>query len=498
MTTNQPPLILVTGATGYVGGRLVHHLLKMGYRVRVLARDPQRLQGRPWTEQVDIVKGDVMQPDTLLQAMQDVDYTYYLVHSMGSGSNFHERDLLAAKNFSQAAGKANVKRLIYLGGLGNPQTDLSQHLRSRQETGKALCLSGIPVTEFRAGVIVGSGSLSFEMIRDLTERIPIMICPRWVFTRIQPIGIQDILTYLVDCLQLPDTAGQIIEIGGKDILTYGEMMLGYAQARQLKRYLIAVPVLTPRLSSYWVHWMTPIPASIARPLIEGLKNEVIVRDDRARILFPHIHPSGYQDTVVQALETLNSGKVETIWSDALISSQGDIPPVFLTQQQGMIIERREQSVNAPTESVFRTFSGLGGERGWLMLNFAWRLGGIFDRLVGGVGFRRGRRHPDDIRVGDAIDFWRVETVQPGQLMRLRAEMKVPGRAWLQFETLPITEQQSRLIQTAYFAPKGLGGFLYWYLLYPIHAVIFAGMVKKIGRATEDGLNQDKSFIKMTP
>jgi hypothetical protein len=316
------------------------------------------------------------------------------------------------------------------------------------------------------------------MIRDLTERIPIMICPRWVFTRIQPIGIQDLLTYLVDCLQLPDTSGQIIEIGGKDILTYGEMMLGYAQARQLKRYLIPVPVLTPRLSSYWVHWMTPIPASIARPLIEGLKNEVIVRDEKAKTLFPHIQPSGYQNTVVQALETLNSGKEETIWRDALTSSQVDIPPVFLTQKQGMIIERREQSVNAPVESVFRTFSGLGGERGWLMLNFAWRLRGIVDRLVGGVGFRRGRRHPDDIWVGDAIDFWRVESVKPGQLLRLRAEMKVPGRAWLQFETLPITELQSRLIQTAYFAPKGLGGFLYWYLLYPIHAVIFAGMARK--------------------
>lgn len=489
MKLDYSPLCLVTGATGYVGGRLVPYLLNKGYRVRVLARDPQRLQGRPWTGQVEIIQGDVMQPDTLRNAMHAVDYTYYLVHSMGSGSNFHERDLLAANNFSQAAGEANVKRIIYLGGLGNPQADLSQHLRSRQETGKALCVSGIPVTEFRAGVVVGSGSLSFEMIRYLTERIPIMVCPRWVFTRIQPIGIEEVLAYLVDCLQLPETTGQTIEIGGKDILTYGEMMLGYAQARQLKRYLIAVPVLTPRLSSYWVHWMTPIPASIARPLIEGLKNEVIVRDDKATTLFPQIHPSSYQETVIQALETLNSGKVETVWSDALISSQGDIPPVFLTQQQGMIIERREKLVNAPADSIYRTFSGLGGERGWLALNFAWRLRGILDRLVGGVGFRRGRRHPDEIRVGDAIDFWRVETVKPGQMIRLRAEMKVPGRAWLQFETLPITDSQARLIQTAYFAPKGLGGFIYWYLLYPIHALIFAGLVKKVGNITEERYKQ---------
>ena len=436
-----------------------------------------------------------MEPDTLEQAMQDVDYAYYLIHSMGSGINFHERDLIAAQNFSQAAGKAKVKRIIYLGGLGDPETDLSQHLRSRQETGKALSQAGIPVTEFRAGVIVGSGSLSFEMIRYLTERLPIMICPRWVFTRIQPIGIQDILSYLVDCLQLPETAGQIIEVGGEDIITYGEMMLGYARARQLKRYLVPVPVLTPRLSSYWIHWMTPIPASIARPLIEGLKNEVIVRDNIARTLFPHLNPAGYQETVAKALETLTTGKVETVWSDALASSQGDIPPVFLTEQQGMIIERREQIVNAPSEKVFRTFSGLGGERGWLMLNSAWRLRGILDRMLGGVGFRRGRRHPDEIRVGDAIDFWRVETVQSGRLMRLRAEMKVPGRAWLQFETLPVAEQQSRLIQTAYFAPKGLSGLLYWYLLYPVHALIFAGMVKKIGLATEQSISQPLTYEK---
>jgi uncharacterized protein YbjT (DUF2867 family) len=434
-----------------------------------------------------------MQPDTLLSAMQDIDFAYYLVHSMGGGSNFPERDLLAAENFSRAAGQASVKRIIYLGGLGNPQTDLSQHLRSRQETGKALCFSGVPVTEFRAGVIVGSGSISFEMIRYLTERIPIMICPRWVFTHIQPIGIEDVLTYLVDSLQLPNTANQIIEIGGKEVLTYGDMMLGYAQARQLRRHLIAVPVLTPRLSSYWVHWMTPIPASIARPLIEGLKNEVVVLDNKARELFPEIDPSGYQETVVQALETLNSGKVETIWSDALTSSQGDIPTVYLTQQQGMIIERREKLVNAPSTFVYKTFSGLGGKRGWLMLNFVWRLRGILDRLVGGVGFRRGRRHPDEIRVGDAIDFWRVETVEPDHLIRLRAEMKVPGRAWLQFETLPVANKQARLIQTAYFAPKGLGGFVYWYLLYPFHALIFSGLVRKISQITEKTFSQNQTF-----
>lgn len=481
--------ILVTGATGYIGGRIVPRLLEAGYQVRVLVRDRQRLQGRPWLNEVEVYQGDVMKPDTLADALEEVQAAYYLIHSMSGSPDFQERDQLAARNFAQAARQARVQQIIYLGGLGDPDSDLSKHLRSRHQTGHSLREAGVPVTEFRAAVIVGSGSLSFEMVRYLTERIPVMICPRWVFTRIQPIGIHDVLDYLIEALVIPESSGQVIEIGGKDVLTYGEMMLGYAKARGLRRSMIAVPVLTPRLSSYWVHWMTPIPAAIARPLIEGLRNEVIVRSDTAQQLFPNIQPVDYATAVTRALAKLEHGQVETIWTDALASSQGDLPAVYFTLEQGMLIERRQQAVAAPSETVFRTFCGLGGKRGWPTLNTAWWLRGAIDRLVGGVGMRRGRRHPDELRVGDAVDFWRVEAYEPGNLLRLRAEMKVPGKAWLQFEVEPGSNNPTSLVQTAFFAPKGLFGYLYWYLLYPVHAWIFGKMVQRIAAAAEQAWQQ---------
>jgi hypothetical protein len=372
-----------------------------------------------------------------------------------------------------------VKRIIFLGGLGDPHTDLSQHLRSRQETGSALREAGVPVTEFRAAIIVGSGSLSFEMIRYLTERLPVMICPRWVFTRVQPIAIQNVLDYLMAALESPETAGRILEVGGRDVLTYAEMMTGYARARGLKRWLIAVPVLTPRLSSYWVHLITPIPARIAQPLIKGLGNEVIVRDATARQLFPSIALLDYETAVHQALEQMKMRGVETAWSDALISSQGNKSPVALLTSEGMIMERRQRTVTATADAVYRSFAGLGGKRGWLYMDWAWQLRGMTDRLCGGVGMRRGRRDPDDLRVGDALDFWRVEVVEPGRLIRLRAEMKVPGRAWLEFKALPQADGQTLLSQTAFFEPKGLLGLLYWYVLYPIHSLIFSGLIRRI-------------------
>jgi uncharacterized protein YbjT (DUF2867 family) len=476
--------ILVTGATGYIGGRLVPLLLDEGYHVCVLVRDPRRLQGRPWLEQVEVFQGDVLKPETLPDALQAVDVAYYLVHSMNTSTDFHQRDLVAASNFSQAAQAAGIGQIIYLGGLGDPQAELSQHLRSRQQTGEALRQSGVPVTELRAAVIVGSGSLSFEMIRYLTERVPLMICPKWVFTRIQPIGIEDILRYLLAVLRSPESRGQVIEVGGADVVTYGEMMLGYARARGLKRYLLPVPVLTPRLSSYWVHLVTPIPASIAKPLIEGLRNEVIVRSKLAQCLFADIQPVDYQTAVARALENVQAGQVETMWFDALATSLRDVTPVYLGQEQGLILERRQRLVDALPEAVYRVYSGLGGERGWMNFDFAWKLRGILDWLVGGVGMRRGRRDPDDLRTGDALDFWRVEAVEPGRLLRLRAEMKVPGRAWLQFESRPVSENKSLLVQTAFFDPKGLFGLAYWYLLYPIHGLIFKDMVEQISRRAE--------------
>lgn len=484
MSQLKPKLILVTGTTGYVGGRLVPRLLEAGYRVRCLVRDPARLLGRAWFAQIEIVQGDVLKAETLAAALQGVDIAYYLIHSMKNSANFYQRDLTAARNFGQAAKNAGVQRLLYLGGLVDPNHAPSEHLRSRQQTGEALRAAGVPVTEFRAAAIIGSGSLSFEMVRYLTERVPIMICPRWVYTRTQPIAIRDVLNYLLTALDVPASAGQTIEIGGADILTYGAMMLGYAHARGLHRLLVPVPVLTPRLSAYWVHWVTPIPAVMAKPLIEGLRNELLVRSDTAHRLFPQIQPVGYQLAVQRALGQLDAGQIETIWSDALATSQGDITPVTLTTQDGMNIELRQQLVDAPPAVVYQVYTRLGGRRGWLYFDWAWRLRGLLDRLFGGVGLRRGRRDPQEVRVGDAVDFWRVEAVEVDSLLRLRAEMKVPGRAWLQFESKPQPNQQTLLQQTALFAPKGLFGLLYWYLLYPLHALIFSGMVQQVGWQAE--------------
>lgn len=481
---DRSKLILVTGATGYIGGRLVPALLKAGYRVRALSRDARRLEGRPWSDQIDVVEGDALKPETLAPAMEGVWAAYYFIHSLTDTEEYRERDRRVARDFGYAAREAGVERIIYLGGLGDPEADLSEHLRSRQETGAALAEAGVPVTEFRAAVIVGSGSLSFEMVRYLTERLPVMICPRWVFTRIQPIAIDDVLHYLVRALEVPASAGRVIEIGGANVQTYGDMMKGYARVRGLRRWLIPVPVLTPRLSAHWVHWMTPVHANIIFPLIEGLRNEVVVRDDTARTLFPDIEPVDYETAVTRALSSLEAGQVETTWSDSLASSLGDVEPVELTTEQGLQIERRQQVVQAPADDVYAAFSRLGGENGWLYADWLWWLRGVADRLVGGPGFRRGRRDPEEVRVGDAVDFWRVEAVEPGRLLRLRAEMKVPGEAWLQFEARPAEDGKTLLVQTAFLAPKGLVGFLYWYGLYPFHGLIFGKMIGRLAEAAE--------------
>ncbi|UCG26146.1 MAG: DUF2867 domain-containing protein [Chloroflexota bacterium] len=485
METFTEQLILVTGVTGYVGGRLVPRLLADGYRVRVMVRGrPERLRGRSWRDDVDVIVGDVLQPDDLTAAMDGVDTAYYLIHSMRGNEEFSQRDVQAAGNFAKAAAAAGVSRIVYLGGLGDPAADLSEHLRSRQDTGTALRQAGVPVTEFRAGMIVGSGSLSFEMVRDLTERLPLMVCPRWVFSRTQPIAIRDVLAYLVETLHTPESTGQIVEIGGPDVLTYADMMRGYARVRGLRRLIVPVPVLTPRLSSFWVHWMTPVSASIARPLIEGLRNELVVRDDLAGRLFPSIRAISYEEAVRLALKRMEEGRIETIWSDAMASSQGDLGPVLLAHEQGMLIERRHQVVSAPPDAVFREFTGIGGERGWPSYTSLWRLRGALDRLIGGVGMRRGRRHPDKLRQGDALDFWRVESIEPNHLLRLRAEMKLPGQGWLQFEARPIDGDRTDFVQTAYFASRGLIGQIYWYGLYPLHGLIFGQMITNIGKQAE--------------
>ncbi len=483
---NPPATVLVTGATGYIGGRLAPRLLDEGHRVRVLARDAGRVRSRSWAERVEIIEGDALDRDTLTQALTGVDCAYYLIHSMGSGSGFHEVDVEAARLFGQAAREAGVRRIVYLGGLGNPKADLSQHLRSRQDTGRALREGGVPVTEFRAAVIVGSGSISFEMIRYLVERLPVMVCPRWVYSRVQPIAVGDVLDYLAAAPANAACGDKVIEIGGDGVTTYKGMMLGYARARGLRRWLVPVPVLTPRLSSYWVHWITPVSAGVSGPLIEGLRNEVVVTDSLARELFPGIEPRTYAETIAEVIDDLEHGCIETAWSDAHGAPAAPDSFSRVETHEGMIFERRTRTVAAPAREVYRVFTGIGGERGWFHADWMWRVRGMVDRLLGGAGLRRGRRHPDELRVGDALDFWRVEALEPGRLVRLRAEMKLPGRAWLQFRVWETDDGKTQLEQTAAFLPKGLGGLLYWYGLYPLHARIFDGMAREIARRAEGG------------
>ncbi len=481
----KPKQILVTGATGYIGGRLIPLLLEAGYLVRVMVRgSANRLSGRSWFNEVEVVVGDVLKPDTLQDALRGIDVAYYFIHSMSGHTEFSERDKEAADNFGRAAEAQGVSRIIYLGGLGDPESNLSEHLRSRQETGDTLRQYRTPVTEFRAGMVVGSGSLSFEMVRHLTERLPVMVAPRWVFNKTQPIAVRDVLNYLLSAIETPASAGKVIEIGGASVLTNAEMMQTYARIRGLRRIIMSVPVLTPRLSSYWVHWMTPVPSKVVRPLILGLRNELIVRDDSARQIFPDIEPLDYKTAVRRALKKLEEGDIETLWTDALASSKGDTSPVYFTEEQGMLIERRSRVVSATPEDVYQVFAGLGGKRGWPPYNWLWQIRGAVDRLIGGVGMRRGRRHPDELRLGEAMDFWRVEAVEPPRLLRLRAEMKLPGNGWLQFETKELEDGRTELIQTAFFASKGLLGLVYWYGVYPLHGPIFSRMIETIASRAE--------------
>jgi uncharacterized protein YbjT (DUF2867 family) len=477
-------LILVTGATGYIGGRLVARLIEAGYRVRVLTRDAARLQGRSWTAQVEVVQADVLQPATLPKAFEGVTAAYYLAHVMDGVADFRERNKTAARHFGSAARAANVQRMVYLGSLGNAQADRSQRLVSRQETGEALRASGVPVTEFRAGLIIGCGSMFFEMIRVGTERVPLMFVPRWVFTPAQPIAVSDVVEYLVAALSRPESAGQVIEIGGPDVLSYGDMVMGYARERGLPHWLIRVPAFAARLSSYWVHWATPIPARVAYSLIEGLHDPVVVQDDSARRLFPAIRPMDYVSVVRDSIARVDAGQVDTSWSDALATSQGDQAPATWKWREGMFIENRQRYTSASAEQVYRVFAGLGGERGWLYGTLLWHMRGWIDRFFGGVGVSRGRRNPDDVHVGDAVDFWRVEKVEPNRLLRLRAEMRMFGPGWLEFEAQPQPDGSTRLLETAFYAPRGFLGHVYWYSLVPFHAFVFSGLVDQIVKHAE--------------
>jgi len=473
--------ILVVGASGYIGGRLVPLLAARGHDLTLLARDPRPLVARfPGAR---VVGADLLDPVSIPPAVEGIDVVYYLAHSMRAGeSGFAERDLGSARDFAGAAARAGVRRIVYLGGLGDDAAGLSHHLASRHEVGAELAAHGVPVVELRAAVVIGSGSASFEILRHLTERLPIMITPRWVGTRCQPIGIGDVLDSLVAVLDHPEVTG-IVEIGGPDVLSYGEMMLTYARLRGLRRLMIPVPVLTPRLSSYWVGLVSPIPAGIARPLIEGLRNEVVVRDPGPALALG-VRPVPYVEALQRAIDRTDRHDIESTWFDA-VSAPDRQSLTAVESREGMIIDRRSHRVAAPPERTFAEVERLGGEAGWPYADILWRLRGLADRVVGGVGMRLGRRDANSVRVGDAVDFWRVEEVRRPSLLRLRAEMKVPGRAWLQYEVIP-TQGGSRIVQTAFFEPKGLGGLAYWYVLYPAHAVIFRGMVRELARRAAGG------------
>ncbi len=470
-------IVLLTGATGYVGGRLLSALEQRGERVRCVSRRPEYLVPRvaPATE---VVKGDVLQPDTIGAALQGVDTVYYLVHSMSASRPFDEEDRAAARSFVEAARTAGVRKVIYLGGLG--RGELSPHLASRQEVGAILRSSGVPTIEFRASIVIGSGSASFEMIRALVEKLPVMVTPRWVRVRAQPIAIEDVLAYLIEALDREPTAGEVFEIGGADRVTYLELMQEYASQRGLRRTMIPVPVLTPRLSSLWLWLVTPVYAGVGRKLVDSLRNETVVEDPRARAEFS-VAPRGVREAIARAIVFEDRAIAETRWSDEAFADRSSYGGF---RHGSRLVDARSIAVPASTAAAFAPIRSIGGATGWYKAAVLWRARGWLDLLVGGPGLRRGRRDPVDLRVGDTLDFWRVEAIEPDRLLRLRAEMKVPGRAWLQFEVTPSENGAGSVIsQTAIFDPAGLFGLVYWYLLWPFHGYIFGGMLENLAAAS---------------
>ena len=473
-------MILLTGATGYVGGRLLPVLESRNESVRCLARNPEFLRSRSGAG-TEIVPGDVLEPASLDAAFRGVQTAYYLVHSMASGRQYAEDDRRGALAFAAAAGKAGVERIIYLGGLGHGK-ELSPHLASRQEVGEILRRSGVPTLEFRASIVIGSGSLSFEVVRALVEKLPVMVTPRWVHTRTQPIGIEDLVSYLVEGLDHP-AVNAIYEIGGPDRVSYNDLMREYARIRGLRRCMIPVPVLTPRLSSLWLTLVTPVHARVGRELVAGLRNETVVRDDRARQVF-RVRPRAVRAALQRALNNEDSTFAATRWSDAL-SAHRALPSWGGLKFGSRLIDSRTAWVSGTPDQAFRPIARIGGQTGWYYGNRLWRARGLIDWLVGGPGLRRGRRDSEVLAPGDTVDFWRVEAFEPNHLLRLAAEMRLPGRAWLQFEVTP-EAGGSRIRQTALFDPVGLTGLMYWYTLWAIHQLVFAGMLRRLVRAAEAG------------
>jgi uncharacterized protein YbjT (DUF2867 family) len=474
------PSILLTGATGYIGGRLLKRLEAENQRVRCIVRRPEFLSSRAGPE-TEIVRGDLLNAESLKQAMTGMDTAYYLVHSMGTANGFEETDRKAAENFAAAARGEGIQKIIYLGGLGSGVSQLSPHLRSRQEVGEILRRSGIRVIEFRASIILGSGSLSFEMIRALVERLPVMITPRWVKALAQPISIDDVLNYLRCALDLSITTSQIFEIGGPDRMSYGDLMREYARQRGLRRLMISVPVLTPRLSSLWLGLVTPLYARVGRKLINSIRHATVVQDDAAMKAFP-VRPMGIRDAIAMAIRNEDREYSETRWSDS-VSSAGPVPRWGGVRFGNRLVYSRTLHVPVPPQVAFMPIQRIGGSTGWYYGNWLWSLRGWIDLLVGGVGMRRGRRDKIHTKVGDSLDFWRLEAFEPERRLLLAAEMKLPGRAWLEFE---VTEDAkgSMIRQTAIFDPIGLRGLLYWYSIYPLHQFVFSGMLRGIARTAQ--------------
>ena len=481
-TSPRTGVVLVAGATGYVGGRLVPALERLGHRLRCLARRPEHLRHRvgPRTE---VVRGDVLDPASLADAMRGVEVAYYLVHSMGARGPFEETDRTAAVNFGRAASAAGVRRIVYLGGLGDEAVPLSPHLRSRHEVGRVLRASRVQVIEFRASIVIGSGSLSFEMVRALVERIPIMVTPRWVDVPAQPIAIDDLLGYLVAALDVAVAGSPIFEIGCADQVSYADIMREYARQRGLRRIMVRVPVLTPRLSSLWLGLVTPLYARVGRKLIDSIRHPTVVRDPAAARVFA-VRPRGLREAIASALRREDAAYAATRWSDAL-SASGTGTDGSDVRFGRRLVDSRAVRLPVPAAAAFAPIRRIGGTCGWYFADWLWTLRGLLDLLAGGVGMRRGRPDPERLRVGDTVDCWRVEALEPDRRLRLAAEMHLPGRAWLEFE---VTEDGDGSIvrQTAIFDPVGLAGLAYWYLVLPLHRLVFAGMLRALGRAALDG------------
>ncbi len=485
--------ILLTGATGYVGGRLLPLLQASDHRVRCMTRTPERLAEKV-SPDTEVVYGDAMDGRSLEAALEGIHTAYYLVHSMGADADFESADRKAAELFAAACSKQGVKRIVYLGGLGNPDHKLSKHLRSRQEIGNILRTSNAAVIEFRASIIIGSGSLSFEMIRALVERLPVMICPRWVRVMAQPIAIEDVLAYLIEALQLPIRKTVVFEIGGPDQLSYGQIMQLYARLRGLRRWMIPVPLLTPYLSSLWLGLVTPLYARVGRKLVESLRNPTLVSSNLTDKYFTVV-PRSTKMAIFRALVNEDEQFAVTRWSDS-VSSAGKPKSWGGVRFGSRLVDSRTQQIAVGPQEAFRPIARIGGATGWYYGNWLWKIRGFLDLLVGGVGVRRGRREQDQLMIGDAVDFWRVQKYDPGRALRLRAEMKVPGRAWLEFEVKP-TASGSIVRQTAIFDPVGVFGLVYWYSLYPVHQFVFAGMLRNICAAASLNNNVEQSAATQT-